>query len=124
MAHPNIRTTINNAAITIFKHSSSSKECFLVLHMITPMQIIIIKSSTSEPMATSTSNPKYIPGFFGNNTNSILYLILIIFKRKFHIETHILLYDKVNQYYTYFTINNSIGFLCLTNQETLFPILH
>ena len=23
----------------------------------------------------------------------------------FHIETHILLYDKVNQYYTYFTIN-------------------
>ena len=114
MAPPNVMTAINNAAITICKHSSSSKECFLILHMITPMQIMIIKSSASEPMATSTSNPKYIPGFFGNNTNSILYNFNK-FKRKFHIETHILLYDKVNQYYTYFTINNSIGFITMFN---------
>jgi hypothetical protein len=83
-----------------------------------PTIAIITTSSASAPIATSTSNPKHIPGFEGNNEYSILYLILIIFKRKFHIETHILLYDKVNQYYTYFTINIILDLLCLTNQET------
>ena len=108
MAPPNVMTAINNAAITICKHSSSSKECFLILHMITPMQFIIIKISASEPMATSTSKPKQTPGFDGNNVYSI-YNNFNKFKRKFHIETHILLYDKVNQYYTYFTINIILG---------------
>ena len=69
-----------------------------------PIIAIITISSASDPKATNTSNPKQTPGFDGNNVYSI-YNNFNKFKRKFHIETHILLYDKVNQYYTYFTIN-------------------
>ena len=96
------------------KHSSSSKECFFILQIMAPTIAIITTNSASAPIATSTSNPKQTPGFDGNNVYSI-YNNFNKFKRKFHIETHILLYDKVNQYYTYFTINNSIGFITMFN---------
>ena len=91
------------------RHSSSSNECLLILQITAPTIAMITTNSASAPIATSTSNPKQTPGFDGNNVYSI-YNNFNKFKRKFHIETHILLYDKVNQYYTYFKINIILDF--------------